>query len=160
MNASSDTSVKCYLILTFLPYSWLTLAPSCLNTLSFPEYHEDIWESLRKYLSQADWDGLTFLHYILSVDFHRSDGKKRPLRLFQGVSGHSLKLPLASRWTGTSLVSSGNEFGWGAWMESEVSLFAMHAYWSQCFINCLDYIQGKVQCLVVVCNMEGIILSY
>lgn len=35
-------------------HSWLTLAPSCLNTLSFPEYHENMWESLRKYLSQAD----------------------------------------------------------------------------------------------------------
>lgn len=35
-------------------HSWLTLAPACLNILSFPEYHADMWESLRKYLSRAD----------------------------------------------------------------------------------------------------------
>lgn len=64
-------------------HRWLTLAPACLNILSFPEYHEDMWESLRKYLSRAD-----AASHFYPVDSPRAGGGGRekkcddPLRLF------------------------------------------------------------------------------
>lgn len=86
----------------FFFYSWLTLAPSCLNTLFFPEYHENMWEPLRKYLSQAD----TASHFSsisslwISADLMaRKKNSDNPLRaeaFWRSYSPH-LKRPFASR---------------------------------------------------------------
>lgn len=91
-------------------HGWLTLAPSCLNRLSFPEYDENMWESLRKYLSQAD----TALHFYSISSlwiFCRSDGKKSgdtPLRVFlkRSFSPHGLLINKELLWVGCGNVNS------------------------------------------------------
>lgn len=124
-------------------HSRRTLAPSCLNTLSFPEYHENMWESLRKYLSQADtashfysisslWisaDLMATKYPTLYWVFRLLEGGYSPFFLKKWHDFLLNKDPdIQTLVAGLEIL---NKTGWGASSKSEVSLLAMHA----CRIN-------------------------
>lgn len=102
-------------------HRWLTLAPACLNILSFPEYQGDMWESLRKYLSRAD----AASHFCLSKS---SGGKKMP------PSFETFSPKLSGTLGRDEAPDKQGEFGPDfrikaeiVKVESAVSLFALHA---------------------------------
>lgn len=102
-------------------HHWLTLAPACLNILSFPEYHGDMWESLRKYLSRAD----AASHFCLSKS---SEGKKmrRSIETFWRKLSGSLGRDEAPDKPGEFCPDLRTKAEIVK-VESAVSLFALHA---------------------------------
>lgn len=142
----------------FFFYSWPTLAPSCLNTLFFPEYHENMWEPLRKYLSQAD----TALHFssISSLWISADLMARRKKNQWQSTESWGFLKELFTTFKTAICLLLKRELTRRLWRCGQIFLAEEHE-WNQtchclqcmlnefkCFRKHLSSIQGKACCSV------------
>lgn len=133
-------------------HGWLTLAPSCLNPLSFPWVW---WEHVGviKEIPQSGRHSLAFLLDILCGFLQIWwRGKLWLCWDFLERSHSPHQLLIISESYGSALEKQTESEGWGALMKPDVSLFvAMHACWVK---RCVKSRQRE-KLLTAECNLNS-----